>query len=130
MLNLYREIKKAVIAAGGRGTRLSEKTGGKHPKGLIDICGKPILAYQLEAISKSGINDVHISFGDEHFIEMFDSFLRRLVPEINYDFNVHENDSLSTFKTKEAVRFVGNKPFMFSIDDLFYTDKVLKTILS
>lgn len=130
MLNLHKEIRKAVIAAGGRGTRLNEKTGGKYPKGLIDICGKPILAYQLEAIYKSGINDVHISFGDEHFYKIFDSFIRRrFVPEINYEFSVHENDSLSTFKTKEAVRFVGNKPFMFSIDDLFYTDKVLKTIL-
>lgn len=130
MLKLYKEIRKAVIAAGGRGTRLSEKTGGKRPKGLIDICDKPILSYQLEAISRTGINDVHISFGDEYFIEVFDSFIRKkLVPEINYDFSVHENDSLSTFKTKEAVKFVGNKQFLFSIDDIFYTDKVLKTVL-
>lgn len=131
MLNLYKEIRKAVIAAGGRGTRLTEKTGGKCPKGLIDICDRPILSYQLEAISRNGINDVHISFGDEYFIGVFDSFIRKkLVPEINYNFSVHENDSLNTFKTKEAVRFVGNKPFIFSIDDLFYTDTVLKTVLN
>jgi glucose-1-phosphate cytidylyltransferase len=47
---------KAVILAGGLGTRISEKSHLK-PKPMIEIGGKPILWHSLKIYSTYGIND-------------------------------------------------------------------------
>ena len=46
----------AIIQAGGAGTRLKTITGDL-PKVMVEICGKPILEWQLESLKKSGIHD-------------------------------------------------------------------------
>ena len=53
---------KAVILAGGFGTRISEETHLK-PKPMIEIGGKPILWHILKIYSKHGINDFIICCG-------------------------------------------------------------------
>jgi len=47
---------KAVILAGGLGTRLSEETLLK-PKPMVEIGGKPILWHIMKIYSAHGIND-------------------------------------------------------------------------
>jgi glucose-1-phosphate cytidylyltransferase len=53
---------KAVILAGGLGTRLSEETG-LRPKPMVEIGGKPILWHILKSYSQHGINDFIICCG-------------------------------------------------------------------
>jgi glucose-1-phosphate cytidylyltransferase len=53
---------KAVILAGGLGTRLSEETETK-PKPMIEIGGKPILWHIMKIYSHYGINDFIICLG-------------------------------------------------------------------
>lgn len=53
---------KAVILAGGLGTRLSEETVVK-PKPMVEIGGKPILWHILKIYSHYGINDFIICLG-------------------------------------------------------------------
>jgi glucose-1-phosphate cytidylyltransferase len=53
---------KAVILAGGFGTRLSEETVVK-PKPMIEIGGKPILWHIMKIYSHYGINDFIICLG-------------------------------------------------------------------
>jgi glucose-1-phosphate cytidylyltransferase len=53
---------KAVILAGGLGTRLSEETTIK-PKPMVEIGGKPILWHILKSYSAHGINDFVICCG-------------------------------------------------------------------
>lgn len=53
---------KAVILAGGLGTRLSEETAVK-PKPMVEIGGQPILWHILKIYSASGINDFIICCG-------------------------------------------------------------------
>lgn len=48
---------KAVIMAGGRGTRIS-KVAGAIPKPMIKIEGKPVLEYELECLRDQGITDI------------------------------------------------------------------------
>jgi glucose-1-phosphate cytidylyltransferase len=51
---------KAVILAGGYGTRISEETHLK-PKPMIEIGGMPILWHIMKHYSNHGINDFDIS---------------------------------------------------------------------
>lgn len=53
---------KAVILAGGFGTRLSEETG-KIPKPMVEVGGKPILWHIMKIYSGYGINDFIICCG-------------------------------------------------------------------
>jgi glucose-1-phosphate cytidylyltransferase len=53
---------KAVILAGGLGTRISEETIVR-PKPMIDVGGKPVLWHILKIYSQHGINDFIICLG-------------------------------------------------------------------
>lgn len=53
---------KAVILAGGMGTRLSEETD-RIPKPLADIGGRPILWHIMKHLSHYGINDFVVCAG-------------------------------------------------------------------
>ena len=48
---------QAVILAGGLATRLGERTRS-IPKALLSIAGRPFLAWQLEALRRSGFSEV------------------------------------------------------------------------
>lgn len=58
---------KAVILAGGLGTRISEETHLK-PKPMIEIGGKPILWHILKIYSHHGVNDFVICCGYKGYI--------------------------------------------------------------
>ncbi|MBA5639768.1 glucose-1-phosphate cytidylyltransferase [Duganella sp. LX20W] len=58
---------KAVILAGGLGTRLSEETSVR-PKPMVEIGGKPILWHIMKTYSSHGINDFVICCGYKGYI--------------------------------------------------------------
>lgn len=58
---------KAVILAGGLGTRISEETHLK-PKPMIEIGGKPILWHILKIYSAHGVNDFIICCGYKGYL--------------------------------------------------------------
>jgi len=58
---------KAVILAGGLGTRISEETHLK-PKPMIEIGGKPILWHIMKLYSAHGVNDFVICCGYKGYI--------------------------------------------------------------
>lgn len=58
---------KAVILAGGLGTRLSEETALK-PKPMVEIGGKPILWHIMKQYSAHGVNDFVICCGYKGYI--------------------------------------------------------------
>jgi glucose-1-phosphate cytidylyltransferase len=60
-------ISKAVILAGGLGTRLMEETGSR-PKPMVEIGGKPILWHIMKMYSKHGINDFIICLGYKGYV--------------------------------------------------------------
>ena len=53
---------QAVILAGGRGTRLKDITGDL-PKPLVDFASKPLLAWQMELLARSGVTEVLLLTG-------------------------------------------------------------------
>lgn len=58
---------KAVILAGGLGTRLSEETS-LRPKPMVEIGGKPILWHILKMYAQHGVNDFVICCGYKGYV--------------------------------------------------------------
>lgn len=76
---------KAVILAGGRGTRLSEETG-LRPKPMIEIGGRPILWHIMNIYAAHGVTDFIICLGYRGW-QIKDYFLnyRRLSSDLTID---------------------------------------------
>ena len=58
---------KAVILAGGLGTRLAEETSFK-PKPMVEIGGRPVLWHIMKAYSAHGINDFIVCLGYKGYV--------------------------------------------------------------
>jgi len=56
------ENQKVIILAAGQGTRLFPLTKNK-PKCLVELFGKSLLQYQIEAFQKCGLNDISVVKG-------------------------------------------------------------------
>ncbi len=53
---------KAIIMAGGKGTRLMPLTG-KMPKPMVNLLDKPVLCYTLALLRKHGVTDIGVTVG-------------------------------------------------------------------
>ena len=71
---------KAVILAGGLGTRLSEETS-LRPKPMVEIGGKPILWHIMKIYSAHGVNDFVICLGYKGYVikEYFANYFLHIV---------------------------------------------------
>ncbi|WP_397534526.1 glucose-1-phosphate cytidylyltransferase [Roseateles sp.] len=76
---------KAVILAGGLGTRLSEETATR-PKPMVEVGGKPILWHILKMYSHHGINDFVICCGYKGYVikEFFSNYFMH-TSDITFD---------------------------------------------
>jgi len=82
---------KAVILAGGRGSRISEETSIK-PKPMLEIGGKPILWHIMKFYSAHGINDFVICCG----------YLGYVIKEYFANYFVHTSDVTFDLQTNEV----------------------------
>jgi glucose-1-phosphate cytidylyltransferase len=87
---------KAVILAGGFGTRLSEETETK-PKPMVEIGGRPILWHIMKMYSQHGVNEFIICAGYKGYVikEYFANYFLHM-SNITFDMKtnemvVHEN---------------------------------------
>mgnify|MGYP006077070219 FL=1 len=87
---------KAVILAGGLGTRLSEETVSK-PKPMVEIGGKPILWHIMKTYSHYGINDFIICCGYKGYV----------IKEYFKNYFLHQSDV--TFKMTDNKMIVHKK---------------------
>ena len=128
---------KAVILAGGLGTRLAEETSLK-PKPMVEIGGKPILWHIMKNISFYGINDFIICCGYKgyHIKEYFKNYY---LSNSDMTFNIEENSmeihrgaeetwnvtcldtgaaTLTGGRLKKVKEFLDpNEPFLFTYGD-------------
>jgi len=89
---------KAVILAGGLGTRISEETHLK-PKPMIEIGGKPILWHIMKTYSAHGVTDFIICLGYKGYMikEYFANYYLH-TSDVTFDMRdnsmkVHQNES-------------------------------------
>jgi glucose-1-phosphate cytidylyltransferase len=80
---------KAVILAGGRGTRIGEDSATR-PKPLIEIGGRPILWHIMKIYGHYGINDFVICLGYKgHMIKEWLANYRLLNSDVTIDLKSH-----------------------------------------
>lgn len=80
---------KAVILAGGLGTRISEETTVR-PKPMVEIGGRPILWHILKIYSQHGINDFVICLGYKGYI-IKEFFANYFLHTADVTFHMQEN---------------------------------------
>lgn len=127
---------KAVILAGGLGTRLSEATN-LIPKPMVEIGGKPILWHIMKTYSHYGINDFIICCGYKQYVikEYFANYYRHnsdiTVDLTNNSIEVHTSNAepwritlidtgLNTMtggRVKRIQKYVGDEPFLLTYGD-------------
>lgn len=127
---------KAVILAGGRGTRISEESYLK-PKPMIAIGDNPIIWHIMKIYSAYGINDFIILLGYKGYVikEYFaDYFLHQSDIRVNLENNTLETldthaekwkitlvdtglETMTGGRIKRAAKYIGNEPFMLTYGD-------------
>jgi len=127
---------KAVILAGGLGTRISEETGSK-PKPMIEIGSKPILWHIMKIYSSFGVNDFVICCGYKGYMvkEYFANYFLHM-SDVTFDMKnnkmeIHRKfaepwnvtlvdtgiDTMTGGRLKRIKEYVDDKTFCFTYGD-------------
>ncbi|NWA04454.1 glucose-1-phosphate cytidylyltransferase [Pseudomonas gingeri] len=127
---------KAVILAGGLGTRISEESH-LRPKPMIEIGGKPILWHIMKIYSYYGINDFVICCGYKGYVikEYFANYFMHM-SDVTFDMSnntmeVHQRyvepwrvtlvntgeDTMTGGRLKCIREHLGDEPFCFTYGD-------------
>jgi glucose-1-phosphate cytidylyltransferase len=92
---------KAVILAGGLGTRLSEETGTR-PKPMVEIGGRPILWHILKMYSQHGISDFIVCCGYKGYM-IKEYFANYFLHNANVTFDMRESQPEKRMQVHESV---------------------------
>ncbi|CAA9368390.1 Glucose-1-phosphate cytidylyltransferase [uncultured Leptolyngbya sp.] len=127
---------KAVLLAGGLGTRLSEETAVK-PKPMVEIGGRPILWHIMKIYSTYGINDFIICCGYKGYVikEYFANYFLHM-SDVTFDMrfnqmNIHSGyaepwrvtlvdtgeSTMTGGRLKRVREHIGNESFCFTYGD-------------
>ena len=127
---------KAVILAGGKGTRISEESQFK-PKPMVDIGGRPIIWHIMKMYETFGINDFIICSGYLGYVikEYFANYFLHM-SDITFDLRenaiqVHKKraeswkvtvvdtglDTMTGGRLKRIEPYVGNETFLMTYGD-------------
>lgn len=93
---------KAVILAGGYGTRLSEETVAK-PKPMVEIGDRPILWHIMKGYSAHGINDFIVCLGYKGYV-IKEYFAQYFLHTSDVTFDFAQNETLVHEKRSEPWR--------------------------
>jgi len=139
---------KAVILAGGLGTRISEESHLK-PKPMIEIGGKPILWHIMKEYSYYGVNEFVICAGYKQQIikEWFANYFLH-TSDITFDFTkgneviVHKQhaeqwkvtvvdtglNTMTGGRVRRISKFVENEPFFLTYGDAVSDVNIMKLL--
>lgn len=117
---------RAVIMAGGKGTRVSS-VNSDIPKPLLPVAGKPVLQHQIECLKRQGIEQITLTIG--HLGGMIREYFedgRRFGVNINY---IQEDVPLGTAGALYYLKGSMHDDFFLINGDLIF-DTDLKRMLA
>ena len=128
---------KAVILAGGLGTRIAEESS-LRPKPMVEIGGYPILWHIMKMYSHHGVNEFIICAGyKQHMIKEYFADYSLSCSDITFDFanggkmQIHNNvsepwkvtvvdtglETMTGGRLKRIKKYVGDETFMLTYGD-------------
>ncbi|MEK6951885.1 MAG: phosphocholine cytidylyltransferase family protein, partial [Nanoarchaeota archaeon] len=122
-------IKKALILAAGFGSRLLDYTEDK-PKSLVNVKGKPILEYQLEALTANNIKEIVIVIGYKG--EKIKEFIQNSkFKELNIKFieNKEFASTESSYSLWLARNEIINEHYIHLNCDVIFSKELLKALI-
>ncbi len=128
---------KAVILAGGMGTRISEESQYK-PKPMVEVGGMPIIWHIMKGYSAFGINDFVICAGYKQYMvkEWFNDYFL-YTSDVTFDFKSDQSvvfhdrrsepwivtvvdtglNTMTGGRIKRIQKYIGNEPFLMTYGD-------------
>ncbi|MFC6751015.1 sugar phosphate nucleotidyltransferase [Deinococcus aquaticus] len=127
---------KAVILAGGLGTRISEESTVR-PKPMIEVGGRPILWHIMKIYSAHGINEFVILCGYKQYMikEYFANYFLHM-SDVTFDMRTHDatylcnhaepwrvtlvdtgEDTLTGGRLRRVREYLGDDTFCFTYGD-------------
>lgn len=111
---------KAVILAAGRGSRMNDETKDR-PKCLIELMGRPLLHWQLDALRRGGVEEVLVVRG-------------YLAEKLSGDFATVDNPRWSVSNMVETLRnaasWLCEEPCVISYSDIVYSPEHVAKIVN
>lgn len=141
-------VNKAVILAGGLGTRLMEETGSR-PKPMVEIGGKPILWHIMKMYHAHGIGEFVICLGYKGYVikEWFNNYYLHTA-DVTFDLStntttMHRNnaepwrvtlvetgqDTMTGGRLKRVREHVAGGTFCFTYGDAVSTVDIASSIV-
>lgn len=111
---------KAIILAAGRGSRMQMLTDDR-PKCLVELRGKTLLDWQLQALRGAGISDIAIVTGYKR-----EQLAGRGMQEF-YNPRWAETNMVSSLACAEA--WLNDEPCVVSYSDIFYETSAVVTLM-
>ena len=112
---------KAVILAAGRGSRLGDLTRDR-PKCMVELWGKPLLHWQVEALHGAGIKDLTIVRG--YMAEKIN------MPGVSYLENKRWAGTNMVATLMEASNILENGPTVVSYSDIVYSSNAVTALMN
>jgi 1L-myo-inositol 1-phosphate cytidylyltransferase len=120
-------IREAVILTAGTGSRL-RVVANNLPKPLIEIAGRPVFSYTIEALEKAGIETVYVVTGSNSNTLL--AGVKRLVPSQMRLHPIHNSDwqkqnGISVLAAAPHVR----SPFVLTMGDHLFDPAIVDLLI-
>jgi UTP--glucose-1-phosphate uridylyltransferase len=123
-------VRKAIIPAGGLGTRVREITGDL-PKEILTVAGKPLIVHAIEGLAASGVHEIAVVISPakesirtfllgnppEFLAPQLDAHLKALFKACTFSFFVQPQPSGLADAVSLCREFVGSEPFALIMPD-------------
>lgn len=106
-------IRKAVVLAAGRGTRMGDITSD-IPKAMLPVRGKPLLEHVLDGLAQAGVERILVVVGYRR--EAIENHFRNW--RLPVEFRVQDPIDGTGAATRLAREFVGPDSFLLALGDI------------
>jgi UDP-N-acetylglucosamine diphosphorylase / glucose-1-phosphate thymidylyltransferase / UDP-N-acetylgalactosamine diphosphorylase / glucosamine-1-phosphate N-acetyltransferase / galactosamine-1-phosphate N-acetyltransferase len=117
---------KAVILTAGEGTRMRPLTY-KKPKTMLQVGGKPIIQYNIEALKRAGIKDILMVVGYKKS-SIKAHFKNGIKHGVNITY-INQKEQLGTAHAIGTLKEITNEPFIVLNGDIIINSLLIKDLI-